>query len=109
MASFRAPLLALASLLLLAVPAHAERRLSLRQAVALAVGENPELRLEDTKILEARERQRSTRGLYGPKLMADVSLLVWDSALDFKIDTSSLTSLDLTKLDYSKMGLTPTD
>jgi outer membrane protein TolC len=108
MGSARLPLLAFSLMslsLIFSPPAHADRRLSLRQAAALAVAENPELRLEDAKILEARARQKSTRGLYGPKLMADVSLLVWDSALTFKFDTSTLAS-GFEPSSLSKLGLT---
>jgi outer membrane protein len=89
--------------------ASADRRLSLPQAMSLAIQENPELRLESARVAEARARQLSTRGLYGPKLMVDANVLVWDSALTFKFDTSALTGIDLTKLDPSKLGLTPAE
>jgi outer membrane protein len=99
--------LTLALVLTLTPQASADRRLSLPQAMSLAVSENQELRLETAKISEAKARQLSTRGLYGPKLMAEANVLVWDSALTFTLDTSSLSSMDLTKIDLTKLGLTP--
>jgi len=64
--------------------AHAERRLSLREAAELALARNPELRLEEAKVPEADARRLSTRGLYFPRLSTDANLMVSRRARDGK-------------------------
>lgn len=72
-------------ILVFPTPLFAERSLSLTQAIQLAIQNNPELRLEEAKVNEAELRQKSTRGLYGPRLAVEGNVLVWDSALAFKL------------------------
>ena len=71
--------------------AHADRRLSIADALALALGNNTELRLEEEKLREAEARRKGTRGLYGPKLLSEGNLLVWDSAARFNLDIDPTT------------------
>lgn len=65
--------------------ARAERRLSLADATRLALAQNPELRLEDAKISEAEARAKSTGSNWGPKLLLDANLLVWNDAQKFEL------------------------
>jgi outer membrane protein TolC len=74
--------------------ARAERRLTLAEATALALANNPELRLEEAKLAEAEARRKGTRGLYGPKLLADANIMLWDSALKFKFDMPDMSTVD---------------
>ncbi len=65
--------------------ARAERRLSLADATRLALAQNPELKLEDVKITEAEARAKSTGSNWGPKLLLDANLLVWNDAQKFEL------------------------
>ena len=68
----RIRLLALVALwLLIGGTARAERRLSLDEAVQLALKQNAELKLEQAKVDAAEATRKSTRGLYGPKVMVE--------------------------------------
>jgi outer membrane protein TolC len=77
------PLLAL--LVLCPGAARAERKLSLAEATRLALAQNPELRLEDAKVTEAEARQKSTGSNWGPKLLLDANLLVWNDSQKFEL------------------------
>lgn len=100
-------------LLVVSIPAltFAERLLSLSEALNLALEQNPELHLEKSKIEEAEETAKSMASLFGPKLSAEGNLLLWDSALPFKLDlpTSSSTSSssNITPEQIQQMNLTP--
>ena len=82
------------SLLLAAPAARADRQLSLDDAIKLALARNPELTLERSKVEEAEATRKSTRGLYGPKLMVDANLMVWDSALAFEFSQPDMSKMD---------------
>ena len=86
--------------------AHAQRKLSLADAVKLALEQNSQIRLERAKVAEATSTRKSTRALYGPRLILDGNVLVWDSEQSFDFDISSLFNMDMTKMDPAKMGLT---
>ncbi len=88
---------------ILTAPAAAERRLSLSQAVALGMKQNPALKLEEAKILEAVANRKSTRGLYGPKLLADANIMIWDSSLPFEIETPPPEEINLTPIEQEMM------
>ncbi len=105
---YRRPLAVFLSLLLCLASslAGAEQRLSLADAVKLAMKQNTQVRLERVKIAEAEATRKSTRALYGPRLILDANVLVWDSEQDFDFDMSSLFNIDMTKMDPAKMGLT---
>jgi outer membrane protein TolC len=60
--------------------------MSLAEAIATALRNNPELKLEEEKVAEAEARRKATRGAYGPKILAEGNLLVWDSAAKFNIN-----------------------
>ena len=105
--------LTLAVLCLLLSPAelHAQRRLTLSDALKLAMDQNTQLRLEQAKVAESEANRKSTRGLYGPRLLLDANVMIWDSAQAFDFDMSSLFNMDLdpSKLDPTKLGLNNQD
>lgn len=91
-----APWIGLLTLLLTcfaAGPANAERKLSLDQAIQLALKQNSELKLEQAKVDEAEANRKSMRGLYGPKLMVEGNVMVWNEALAFSLESPSLEEL----------------
>lgn len=89
------PVLVLVLLLTaLSPPAMAEQRLTLSQAVNLALKQSPQLALEQAKVDEAEASRKSMRGLFGPKLMLEGSVLVWDSPLAFSFDMPAITNFN---------------
>lgn len=82
----------LLSLFLAAAPAHAQRKLSLKDAVDLALKQNLELQIEHEKVAEAGLNRKSVRGHFGPKIMVEGNVMVWDSALqvDFGLGGASI-------------------
>jgi outer membrane protein TolC len=95
-----------AALLALASPAAADRRLSLDQAVKLALKQSPQIRLEQAKVDETDATRKSTRAHYLPQLKADANALLWDSALAFTLSTPDVSNInDL----VTKFGLTPAE
>lgn len=89
--------------------ALAQRKLSLSQAVDLALKQSPRLLLEQAKVDGAEATRKSTRGLFGPKLLVEGNIMVWDDAQAFNFDVGALFNLDLSKMDTSKLNLTPQD
>ena len=108
---FRAVLLIMLTCLSAALPAvaRAQQKLTLAEAVKLALKQNTQIRLEKIKVAEADATRKSTRALYGPRLILDANVLVWDSEQSFDFDISSLFNVDMSKLDPTKLGLTPTE
>ena len=90
----------------LSTEAWGDRRLSLSEAVKLALKNNPQLKLEQAKVEEAAATRKSARGHYGPKLMVDGNVMVWDSALPFEFEQPDPASLDMDAL-AKKVGVTP--
>jgi outer membrane protein len=88
---------------LVAGSAWGERSLSLSEAVGLALKGNPELALEGARVAEAEATRKSTRGHYGPKLMVDGNIMVWDSELAFELDTPEVDMNDA----VAQANLTP--
>jgi len=86
-------------------PLHA-RRLSLSDAIRMAMKRNPELALEEAKVEEAEATRKSTRGLYGPRLMMEGNLLVWDSPLAFELNLPDASQTDLNAA-LGQLNLTP--
>lgn len=96
-APLRTQLLIVVTVLLASPTARAERRLTLEQAVDLALKQNPELRLVQARVDEAASSRKSARGLWGPQLRVEGNVFVWDSALKFDLglpDTSDPNALD---------------
>lgn len=91
------------------VQAQSEQRLTIAEAVKLALKQNTQIRLEQVKIDEAEATRKSTRALFGPRLILDANVLIWDSAQDFDLDMSSLFSMDMSNMDLTKLGLTPAE
>jgi outer membrane protein TolC len=83
-----------------------ERRLSLSDAVKLALKQNTQLKLEQAKVEEADATRKSARGHYGPKVVVDGNLMVWDSALPFEFEMPDPADLDMEAL-AKKAGVTP--
>lgn len=114
-AALRAPLRwALVALLVLTTTPAAARKLTLKQAVDLALTQNHQLQMEQSKVAEADAQRKSTRGLFGPSVTVDGNILVWDSPLAFDL---GLPSFDLASMqDPAKLaelvaqyGLTPAE
>jgi outer membrane protein len=76
----------LPALLLTPILARADRKLSLAEATELALRNNNELKLEDEKLGEAEAKRKGVRGMYGPKLLSEANLLVWDSPAKFALN-----------------------
>ena len=75
----------LIALVLASAPAHAQRKLTLKEAVDLALKQNLELQIEQEKVVEAGLSRKSVRGHFGPKIMVEGNVMVWDSALQMDL------------------------
>ena len=75
----------LLSIFLAAPAARAERKLTLKEAVDLAMKQNLELQVLQETVAEADATRKSVRGHFGPKLMVEGNVMVWDSALEFDL------------------------
>ncbi len=93
------------TLLVIAAPgaARAQRKLTLKQAVDLAMEQNLELKIEQEKVAEAEATRKSVRGHFGPKVMVEGNVMIWDSSLDFDLGFGSFDMSSFNPADY---GLT---
>ncbi len=94
----------LSLLLLFPAAAQAQRSLTLKQAVDLALKQNLELQVEQEKVTEAGQNRKSVRGHFGPKLVVEGNVMVWDSALEMDLGFGS--GLDLSSFNPQDYGLT---
>lgn len=82
--------------------ARGQERISLSEAVQLALKNNPQLQLEEAKVAESEATRKSIRGLYGPKLMVEGNIMVWDSELPFEMD---MPEMDFDQLEAKCPGI----
>ena len=97
----------LISLLFLLTPslALAQHSLTLKQAVDLALKQNLELQVEQEKVTEAGQTRKSVRGHFGPKVMIEGNVMVWDSALQMDLGFGG-GALDISTFNPQDYGLT---
>ena len=89
-------------------PARGERKLSLADAVRLALENNTQLELERAKVAEADATRKSVRGRYGPMVTVQGNVLLWDSELTLDVEQPDPSTLDVPGI-AARLGVTPAE
>ena len=89
-------------------PARGERKLSLADAVRLALENNTQLELERAKVAEADATRKSVRGRYGPMVTVQGNVLLWDSELALDVEQPNPATLDVPGI-AARLGVTPAE